>query len=51
VIHHDLDWNPSSIEQRTGRVGRLGCKAEQERTLRTPPPQFQHELVFNLALE
>lgn len=28
VIHHDLDWNPSDIEQRTGRVDRLGCKAE-----------------------
>lgn len=28
VIHHDLAWNPSSIEQRTGRIGRLGCKAE-----------------------
>lgn len=28
VIHHDLDWNPSTIEQRTGRIARLGCKAE-----------------------
>jgi hypothetical protein len=28
VVHHDLDWNPSSIEQRTGRIDRLGCKAE-----------------------
>ena len=28
VIHHDLAWNPSQIEQRTGRVDRLGCKAE-----------------------
>jgi superfamily II DNA or RNA helicase len=28
VIHHDLDWNPSRIEQRTGRIDRLGCKAE-----------------------
>lgn len=28
IIHHDLDWNPSTIEQRTGRVDRLGCKAE-----------------------
>lgn len=28
VIHHDLDWNPSTIEQRTGRVDRLGSKAE-----------------------
>jgi len=28
VIHHDLDWNPSSMEQRTGRIDRLSCKAE-----------------------
>jgi ERCC4-related helicase len=28
VIHHDLAWNPSSIEQRTGRIDRLGCAAE-----------------------
>jgi superfamily II DNA/RNA helicase len=29
IIHHDLDWNPSVIEQRTGRVDRIGAKAEQ----------------------
>lgn len=29
VIHHDLDWNPSMLEQRTGRVDRLGCLAER----------------------
>lgn len=28
VVHHDLDWNPSTIEQRTGRIDRLGCKAQ-----------------------
>lgn len=28
VIHHDLAWNPSTIEQRTGRIDRLGCKAQ-----------------------
>lgn len=28
VIHHDLDWNPSVVEQRTGRVDRIGAKAE-----------------------
>lgn len=33
VIHHDLDWNPSSIEQRTGRVDRLACKAERRRPI------------------
>jgi hypothetical protein len=28
VIHHDLDWNPSVVEQRTGRVDRIGAKVE-----------------------
>lgn len=28
VIHHDLDLNPSVIEQRTGRLDRIGSKAE-----------------------
>lgn len=27
VIHHDLDWNPSTLEQRTGRVDRIASKA------------------------
>lgn len=31
VIHHDLSWNPSTLEQRTGRVDRLGAKAERAR--------------------
>ncbi|MBI4602822.1 MAG: hypothetical protein HY721_12770 [Planctomycetes bacterium] len=30
VIHHDLSWNPSTLEQRTGRVDRLRCLAEAE---------------------
>jgi len=29
IIHHDLDWNPSVLEQRTGRVDRIGAKAER----------------------
>jgi ERCC4-related helicase len=33
VIHHDIDWNPCSIEQRTGRIDRLGCKAEGKQTI------------------
>lgn len=28
VLHHDLSWNPSTLEQRTGRVDRIGAKAE-----------------------
>lgn len=31
VLHHDLCWNPATIEQRTGRVGRIGSKVERER--------------------
>jgi superfamily II DNA/RNA helicase len=29
VIHHDLCWNPSTLEQRTGRIDRIGAKAER----------------------
>lgn len=29
IIHHDLCWNPSTLEQRTGRVDRIGAKCEQ----------------------
>lgn len=31
MIHHDLCWNPATIEQRTGRVDRIGSKVERER--------------------
>ena len=30
VIHHDLDWNPGKLEQRTGRLDRIGALAERE---------------------
>jgi superfamily II DNA or RNA helicase len=29
VIHHDLCWNPSTLEQRTGRIDRVGAKVER----------------------
>lgn len=29
VIHHDLCWSPSTLEQRTGRVDRIAAKAER----------------------
>ncbi|MCT2140210.1 helicase-related protein [Dietzia cinnamea] len=32
VIHHDLDWNPGVIEQRTGRIERIGSLAERRGT-------------------
>lgn len=33
VVHHDLAWNPAILEQRTGRVDRIGSKAFRERSL------------------
>jgi hypothetical protein len=29
VIHHDLSWNPSTLEQRNGRIDRIGAKVER----------------------
>ena len=29
IIHHDLCWNPSTLEQRTGRIDRIRAKAER----------------------
>jgi superfamily II DNA or RNA helicase len=29
VVHHDLPWNPAKLEQRTGRVDRIGSLSER----------------------
>jgi hypothetical protein len=33
VVHYDLGWNPAAIEQRTGRIDRIGSKAARERKM------------------
>lgn len=33
VVHYDLAWNPAVLEQRTGRVDRIGSKTFRERGL------------------
>lgn len=33
VIHYDLAWNPAVLEQRTGRVDRIGSKTFRERAM------------------
>lgn len=33
VIHHDLEWNPAQVEQRIGRVDRLGSLTSRLRTV------------------
>jgi hypothetical protein len=55
VIHHDLDWNPSSLEQRTGRVDRLGSKAERSgRPIKVYLPYVegcQDEKLFRVVMD
>jgi Helicase conserved C-terminal domain/SNF2-related domain len=41
VIHHDLPWNPAKLEQRTGRVDRVGSLSER---LRAEDPAGDHEI-------
>ncbi|MEP6672806.1 MAG: DEAD/DEAH box helicase, partial [Chthoniobacter sp.] len=33
VVHYDLAWNPALVEQRTGRIDRIGSKTFRERDL------------------
>jgi hypothetical protein len=33
VIHYDLGWNPATLEQRTGRIDRIGSKTQRQRKL------------------
>jgi hypothetical protein len=37
VIHYDLAWNPAVLEQRTGRIDRIGSKTFRERKVTDDP--------------
>ena len=41
VVHYDLGWNPAAIEQRTGRIDRIGSKASRERKIAGNLPEDQ----------
>ncbi|MBR4745928.1 MAG: DEAD/DEAH box helicase family protein, partial [Desulfovibrio sp.] len=47
VIHHDLPWNPALLEQRTGRVDRVGSLALRstgtERVIASGVPFLAHD--------
>ena len=61
VIHHDLPWNPAKLEQRTGRVDRVGSRVEMHADLARlrlnigipflahDYEQFQYELLLSRA--
>src|SRR5690606_19254299 len=33
VLHYDLAWNPATLEQRTGRIDRIGSRTQRLRQL------------------
>jgi superfamily II DNA/RNA helicase len=45
IIHHDLAWNPAQLEQRVGRIDRLGSRTLQ---LRARDPEAQMDVVYPL---
>jgi hypothetical protein len=55
MLHHDLAWNPSTIEQRTGRIDRIGAKAEQvNRSIEISLPYVggtQDEKMFRVVMD
>ncbi len=38
VLHYDLAWNPATLEQRTGRVDRIGSRTQRLRQLAQDEP-------------
>lgn len=55
IIHHDLSWNPSTLEQRTGRVDRIGSKMESTgRSIQVYLPfvaETQDEKMFRVVMD
>lgn len=55
IIHHDLCWNPSTLEQRTGRIDRIGAKAElcgQPINIYLPYiSETQDEKMYNVVMD
>jgi len=45
VIHHDLPWNPAQLEQRVGRIDRLGGRIHK---LRDRSPDTKLEILYPL---
>jgi hypothetical protein len=48
VVHYDLAWNPALVEQRTGRIDRIGSKTfrERERVQSGPKPSLEVGIPF-----
>lgn len=44
VYHYGISWTPSSMEQRIGRIDRVGSRSERRLTPHSAPPPEEHKL-------
>jgi hypothetical protein len=51
VVHYDLAWNPATLEQRTGRVDRIGSRTQRLRQLNAVPAMDKGEERTDARLE
>jgi ATP-dependent helicase HepA len=49
LVHYDLPWSPSAVEQRIGRLDRIGQTKPVENHVFTPKGSFSEELVTLFA--
>jgi hypothetical protein len=51
VVHYDLAWNPATLEQRTGRIDRIGSRTQRLRQLNAVPATDKGEARTDARLE
>lgn len=52
IVHYDLPWTPLRLQQRLGRIARLGSRHNRALTLWfVPPPELELHLALSRRLE
>lgn len=53
IIHYDHEWNPANLEQKIGRLDRVGCKGEKTKKIDIHYPYLegtQDQKAFNIVM-
>ena len=56
ILHYDMEWNPASMEQRVGRVDRIGSLARKKHLpveifIMLVTPETYEEKIFSVVME